>query len=66
MDGSVDAEMAAAGSFTFVPGVGWKASLGSAGYIMGMAHTTEFYYYGLVVGSEVDGDGDIYGHEPEL
>ena len=66
MQGSLDTEMAAYGLWTLaglLTGAGWfsiAASLGLAGYNMGLAHTTTYYHYGLMV-NETTG-WDIHGY----
>jgi hypothetical protein len=66
MDGPVDAEIAVFGALSFVPLPGaWLVSLGGAGYYMGLAHTTGYYFYGLMVREDSWGgiEWDIYGED---
>ena len=61
MDGPLDFEINTAlfvGAVTANP-LGWAAAMGSAHPLMGLAHTTPYYQYGLMV-NETSG-WDIYG-----
>ncbi len=72
MDGPVDAEIGLLGAAlafqvitgAFSGGLGWLSvlgSLGGIGYQMGLAHTTHYYQYGLMVNESTG--WDIYGYE---
>jgi|GEM_PF-1838380 len=66
MDGPIDLEIAIGATFLTVKlasGTGWMAtfaSLGYLGYKMGLAHTTHYYLYGLLVNEQTG--WDVYGY----
>lgn len=66
LDGPVDLEMTVV--LGLLAAAGWNpVSVGGIGglYEMGKAHTTQYFYYGLMVGDLVSDGGNVYGEAPD-